>query len=214
MGFYGSQGQLEEVVPRSGIRGQHPTEGAEGSCKWKKSHWHCSAGGNAKDSWREMRVQVGRDVGQRMQHQRQHQRRSQVQQQEALESAARESAGEGAPHEEDMGNCWQEVEVHTKGGVPHGWRRAHSLPPSLNHHSLEAQGEAKRGRDSDARLAAWRHKERQRRHKEKQRRQLEAAGVPAAEARQPEAAGEARQGDEVESAGAEEEDQPAAHHKV
>ena len=105
--------------------------------------------------------------------------------------------------------CTRRSEFHTGGEV-----LILSLPPSLSYHSLEAQGEAVRGRDSDARLAVWRHKERQRRHKEKQRRQLEAAGVPAAEARQPEAAGEARQGDEVESAGAEEEDQPPAHHKV
>ena len=52
-----AKGGLEEVVSGSGIRGQHPAEGAEGSCRWKKSH--CSAGGNARGSWRELRVKVG-----------------------------------------------------------------------------------------------------------------------------------------------------------
>ena len=101
-----------------------------------------------------------------------------------MEGAAGESDGEEAPQEE----------VQTEEGAGYGWRRAYSLPPSLSYHSLEAQGEAKRGLDSDARLPVWRHRERQRRLKEKQRRQLEAAGVPAAEAMQPGTVRVARQG--------------------
>ena len=62
----------------------------------------------------------------RIQQQRQHQRRNQVQQQEAaLEGATGEPAGEEVPQEEHRRTCWQEEEVHTKEGVPYGWRRAY-----------------------------------------------------------------------------------------
>ena len=224
----------------SGIRGQHPAEGVKGiklqmeeeslQRRWKcKRQLEGAEGEGGVRGWVEDAAaeaaseRIQEEEAERRQQQRQHhwQRRSQVQQQEALEGAAGEPAGEEAPQEEHRGNCWQEVEMHTKEGAPYGWKRAYSLPPSLSHHSLEAQGEAERGLDSDARLAVWRHterqrrhKERQRRHKEKQRRQLGAAGVPAAEAMQPGAAGEARQGGEVEAARAKEEDLPPVHHKA
>ena len=70
----------------------------------------------------------------------------------------------------------------------YGWRRAYSLPPSLGHHRQPGIDSL----NSLAGLAAWR----------RQQRQLEAAGVPAAEAMQPEAAEEAGQGGKVEAAGA------------
>jgi hypothetical protein len=81
-------------------------------------------------------VEDEEEEAERIQQQRQHQRRNQVQQQEAaLEGAAGESAGEEVPQEEHRRACWQKEEVHTKEGVPYGWKRAYSLPPSLNHHS-------------------------------------------------------------------------------
>ena len=110
------------------------------------------------------------EKAERTQHQRQHQRRNQVQQQEAaLGGAAGEPAGGEVPQEEHRRTGWQGEEVHMKEGVPYGWRRAYSLPPSLSHHS---------GLNSPAGLTVWRHKERQ-------RGQLGAAGVPAPETMQP-----------------------------
>ena len=64
---------LVNVESGSGIRGHHPAEGAEGSCRWKKRH--CSAGGNARGNrmerlggreGKELKVKVGREDGWKM----------------------------------------------------------------------------------------------------------------------------------------------------
>ena len=71
--------------------------------------------------------------------------------------------------------------------MPYGWRRAHSLPPSLSHHS---------GLNILVGLAVWRHKRRQ-------QRELEAAKVSAAKAMQPEPAEGAGLDEEVDATGVE-----------
>ena len=91
-------------------------------------------------------MEDGGGEAERQQQLRQQQRGSQVQQEEAaLEGAAGEPAGRETPQEEV-----QAVEgAGMRGGpLPYGWRRAHSLPPSLSHHS---------GMNNLAGLADWRH---------------------------------------------------------
>ena len=82
------------------------------------------------------------EEAERKQQQRQQGRRSQVQQEGAAEdSASRETPQEEVQAEDGAG----------RGGepLPYGWRRAHSLPPSLRHHS---------GLNSLAELVVWRRR--------------------------------------------------------